>query len=927
MIRSGLIATLTVFLCLGLSTFTFAQESEKKFATYEFSGESLSDALDQIIKRTDIDLVYDPEITEGIHIYKRIISENTEDLLKKLLEDHELDYIILSSGTYVIVKSARGGPFYGTFAGKVVDGETGEPLPGATVMLADATGGTSTNHSGNFSINKLLTGRYQIIFSYVGYEPVSKTIEIRPDSEITERITLQQKPVDVLPVVVEAHRAKIPHHQAELGELNTEWNSAGVMRDAIRNLNLISGIQYGLPLTDLHLQGGQQGEHRILLDGVPVYNPYSFGQMFSSFSPYAIGNVQVHKTGYGVQAGSQIAGLINLSHDLPATGSKNIMMQADPLSANMRGDLSFITGDNSSLQIMTALRTNFWDLYKNPTFEQTLQDWNVIDPLLTNALGKMSYDASLYSPIRHKSDINFFDYHLASTYQIDNFSSISASVYIAENLVETRLLNRYETESVPAAAPYLYASDGYRWNNLTTQITWNEMLTPRLDLSTQVSYSINQFEHQNTVGTSEHPVTPVSGIGSRYAFDQAFQESSTPLPTQFDGNEIQHFIIKSDGSYSISPHLLFQGGLQFDRVSSGIDISNQSYFPARIDQSSTLLSSYLNTKHTFGNYWNIEWGSRFTYASFSGQLYAEPRFSVQYDQPESSIGYWSAKISGGLYRQFINEYQITNSGPTSVVPSFAIWSLSDEENIPKAWHLNGSALFEPTEDTSLKMELYYKWQPVANITSYTRLNSETAQTIGRARLNEIRAFAETTEMKTWGAGIKLNQSFVNSRLKVKAGYDYSFSEMNLDTQFGRKITTPWNEPHRTQLRLLWWMIPDLAVTAKWQGIWGRKWAFRRSYYDFLQYRSNELPTNFSFNSPEDDKLSPFQQVDLSFIYQPTIGKADLELRLELLNVLNRKNTLEKYLYPVQLEARQTTYKIRNRNLPGFHPSVSLELKF
>ncbi len=927
MIRSGFTTFLTILFCLGLSTLTIAQDSQNEMGPFEFKGESLSEALDHIIKKTDIDLVYDPQLTAGIHIYERINPKNTDDLLKRLLDDHELDYIILSSGTYVIVKSARGGPFYGTFAGKVVDSETGEPLPGATVMLADASGGTSTNQSGNFSINKLLTGRHEIVFSYVGYEPVSKTIEIRPDKEVTEQISLNQQPVDVLPVVVEAHRAKIPHHQTPLVPVNSEWNSVGAMRDAIRNLNFISGIQYGLPLTDLHLQGGQQGEHRILLDGVPVYNPYSFGQMFSSFSPYAIGQVRLHKTGYGVEAGSQIAGLISLSHDLPGTGKKNLIVQGDPLSANVRGDLSFTTGDDSSLQIMTALRTNFWDLYKNPTFEQTLRDWNTIDPLLTNTLSELDYDASLYSPIRNDSNIKFFDYHLASSYKIDNFSSLSASVYVAENLVETKLLNQYESNSAPAGAPYLYASDGYRWNNLTSQITWHEMVSPRFDLSTQASYSINQFEHQNKVGISEHPVSPTSGIGSRYIFDQAFQESSTPLPTQFDGNEIEHFILKTDGSYSITPHLFLEGGVQWDQVSSGIDISNLSYFPARIDQSSTLLSTYLNANHTFGNYWNIEWGSRFTYASFSDQIYAEPRLSVQFDQPESSIGYWSAKVSGGLYRQFINEYQITNSGPTSVVPSFAIWSLSDEENIPKAWHMNGSYLVEPNATTSLKLDLYYKWQPVTNITSYTRLNSESPQSINNSMRNEIRAFAETTNMKAFGVGFKFNQEFLNSKLKLKAGYDFSYSQIDMNTQFGRKMTTPWNEPHRTQLRVLLWMIPDLAVTAKWQGIWGRKWAFRQSYYNFLQYRSTEIPSEFSFNSPENDTLSPFQQVDLSFIYQPTIGKADLELRLELLNILNRKNTLEKYLQPVQQEGGQRRYEVRNRNLPGFHPSVSLEVTF
>ncbi len=193
-------------------------------------------------------------------------------------------------------------------------------------------------------------------------------------------------------------------------------------------------------------------------------------------------------------------------------------------------------------------------------------------------------------------------------------------------------------------------------------------------------------------------------------------------------------------------------------------------------------------------------------------------------------------------------------------------------------------------------------------------------------MSGIRAFAETTEMKAWGGGIKLNQSFADSKLKLKAGYDYSYSQIDMESQFGRKMPAPWNEPHRTQLRVLWRVIPDLAVTAKWQGIWGRKWAFRKSYYDFLRYRSVEIPSNFSFNSPENDNLSSFQQVDLSFIYQPTLGKANMELRLELLNIMDRKNTLEKYLQPVQ-NGEETTYQVQHRNLPGFHPTISLQVKF
>jgi len=181
-------------------------------------------------------------------------------------------------------------------------------------------------------------------------------------------------------------------------------------------------------------------------------------------------------------------------------------------------------------------------------------------------------------------------------------------------------------------------------------------------------------------------------------------------------------------------------------------------------------------------------------------------------------------------------------------------------------------------------------------------------------------------MKAWGGGIKVNQSFADSKLKLKTGYDYSNSRIDMESQFGRMMPAPWNEPHRTQIRILWRLIPDLAVTAKWQGIWGRKWAFRKSYYDFLRYRSNEVPSQYSFENPEHDRLSPFHQVDLSFIYQPTLGSANLEIRLELLNILNRENTLEKYLQPIQ-DGEEIVYKIRNRNMPGFHPTISLQLKF
>lgn len=921
---------ITIVLLLSVSPVILGQEAEREKMTFEFRGAPLHEVLDQIINRTDIDLVYDPQLTQGIYIYNRITTGDNDELLRRLLKEHQLDFITLSSGTYVIVRTAAEGPFYGTFTGKIVDGRTGDPLPGATVMLADASGGTNANRSGNFSLNRVISGKHQIIFSYVGYEPVYKIIDIPPNEEITERVALAPKPVNITPIIVEAHRPLMPNQNSvSTGSQNSDWETIGMMNDPIRDLSLMPGVQYGLPLTDLNLQGGQRGEHRILLDGVPVYNPYSFGQMFSSFSPFAIDKVTVHKAGYGVNEGSQIAGLLDLSHDLPASGSNSATLQADPLSLNFRGDLSFPNGDDSSFDVMTALRTNFWDLYKNPTLEETLRDWDVMDPLITNLVSGIEQDASLYSPVFHDSDVKFFDFHTAARYQVDDFKTISGSFYLAENAVETRLLN--ENPTVRYNAPFIYVSDSYDWQNLMGQISWNQMVTPRFDLSLQASYSSNQFEHLNQIGTSHEAVFLESAPNHFSDAAITYGRAGGLLPTKIDGNSIEHFTLNAEGAYSFSPNYSIQAGLQGDRILSNLIISDIANLTTQTDQSSTLLSTYLNNRHTLGRYWSIDWGSRFTYTTLSNNIYPEPRFSVQLDKPDSRAGFWSARVSGGLYRQFINEHQITNTGPTALVPSFAIWSHAGHSNIPKAWHLNGSFMIEPAENTTLVFESHYKWQPVTTITSYGLLNFATASNrnlsvIGEHQ-NDVRAFAETTDMTVFGGGLRVNQALFSTKLKLVAGYDYSYSRVNMETQFGRSLPAPWNDPHLAQFRALWRVMPDFTVVAKWQGIWGRTWAFRESYYNFLRFRSDATNLPYSFDTPENDTLPPFHQVDLSFIYQPSIGPSNLEIRVELINLLNRANTLEKTLMPVILPGQAAEYNIKNRTLPGFYPTASIQVAF
>jgi hypothetical protein len=909
-----------LFSLLVITNSVYSQDFNNDVFSFEFRGERLSSVLEEVAENAGLDLVYDPALVRDLYIHKRIRNLSMPELLQEVLLDTPLDFITLSTGTIVIVETVRDEPAYGSLSGRVIDSTTGDPLPGANVMFADASGGTSTNRAGNFSLNRLVSGSYHIIFSYVGYEPVFKTVDILPDQQQREEINLDPKPVHISPVIVTSHVPQMPRMSGNDEAIfnNDYWDNSGGMRNAIQSLNLFSGVQYGLPMTDLHLQGGQRGDHRMLLDGVPVYNPYSFGQMFSAFSPHAINKVNLHKAGYGVQEGSQIAGLIDLHHDVSAAKDLGFTLQGDPLSLNTRADVQIPIGNDSPVKVMSAFRTNYWNIYRNPTLDQTLRDWDKVDPLIMNLILDEDRDFVTYETMEHNSDVRFHDFHLASRFRLNSFHNFNASFYTGRNFVSTDLL----AQAFPASdlPDYTYANDQYNWQNLMGQLSHNWFVTPRLDLSTRLSYSSNSFDHQYLYGNSLDPAIPEISSSSFYTTSDAYRTigqvaSGGQLPTQFNENDIRHFILRSDATYNYTRHFTINMGLQLDRVASSVNLSELFYRPIQSDQTSILLGSYVDGRFTIGEYWNVNIGSRFTYVHHNSNIYLEPRAGLQYDLPDVSSGYWSFRISGGIYRQFINQFDITNVGPTALVPSFSVWSHSESGQIPKAYHTSGSILFEPDDHTSISFEAFKKWQPVAYITSYQNLFAR--QTAENARFD---TFAESTSMSAYGGGIRLTRDIPEMRIHLMLGYDYSISNINEHSQYGRTMPASWNEPHRFQGRALWHIHPALSTIVQWQTVAGRTWGYRQAYYDFLHYRDS----NYLFLNPEKDRLSPFHQLDFSVVLKPTVGFSDLEIRLDLVNILNRSNVIDWGLQPTENPGE---YDVRKRTMPGFTPSVSLQFNF
>ncbi|MCH8557192.1 MAG: TonB-dependent receptor [Balneolia bacterium] len=928
--HSVVLLAAVMMLVLSISIQTAEAQERTRSAEYQysfsFSGTPLSEALENLAASAGVNLIFDPDLVANQFVYSRVRGNTINDLLSVLLDRKDLDYIILSSGTYVIVKSAREASSFGSLTGQVVDAETGEPLMGATVMIADASAGTVTNRSGQFSLGGLISGEQELIFSYLGYEPVRKKIHIPQQGNITERITLNSRTVDFFPVVVAAHRpltAGMHHEQA--AEPRNGWNTGNRYNSAIQSLDLFSGVQHGIPMAGTHIQGGQRSEHRMYLDGVPVYNPYSFGQLSSAFSPYAINRIEVDKAGFDASAGSYIAGKINLQHNVSGRAGQNALFQADPLSTNAFGSVRTTTENGRSLELMTAYRTSIWGVYEDPVLSGTLSEWDTIDPLLYNLVasngnGQLMQD---FAPVNNRSDIGYYDVHFAGSYQPGPFGRLSFSLYSGQNDVRTDVL---ASEQMHGNQLYMFSRDSYAFNNTVAQISYDWIATPRLDLSGQLAYSMNRMQHGYYMADNNRIETirdlTNAGQDERALFG-AITDNIEHTTAQLDSNMLQHYIGRLDAAYAVSPRFSVESGLQADFVRSEFDLSGLFYLPAVDAQESAILSSYTNVHFSLSANMFAKIGSRFTYLDSSGELFAEPRAQLQYDQPESRIGDWSIRLSGGLYRQFINQFDITNAGPSSIVPSFTIWAHDSSFRQPAAWHTAASLVLNPTSTTTIYSETWLRLQPAGYITSYSNLLEESA--VGNSGLG---SFAEVTDMQAWGAGFRINQELFDSRLKLMGGYDYSNAEVNMESQFGRVMPAPWNHPHSLQGRVLARMTSQFSIVGQWQRVMGRTWAFRESYYNFLMMHNVHTVQQFDLTTPENDRLPAFDQFDVSFIYNQALGFSRVEARLDLMNVLNRRNSIDRGIYAHRTHADGTQeLRLVDRRLPGFNPSISLQISF
>lgn len=905
-------------------------------------GVPLADALERFTALTQASMAYDSDLVRGHQAFCAIQKAEATEVLACILSDTGLDYVRTSNGTFIIVTSARQEAKYGQIAGIVVDASTGEPLPGANILLADASTGTSTNDAGLFHVSSLMDGPHQVVVSYIGYQTATANVMITAGERQRKRIELVPRPVVSEPLIVDGLQPRLPSQTLGQGTVSSgDIAQPGAQTgtgDVAQAASTLIGVTTQSPLADLHIQGGDVGEHEMRLDGVTVRNPVSAGRLISAFSPMAIGRLTTQKAGFGAMDGSHLSGVVQLEHDLTQRGTRWASVSADPVSTNARVQGTFDV-DGRPVTAMTTARLGMWSVYQDPSLQRIINNWSAIDPVLAEAWTYRPPSSSEVSaetdPVRLESlsaqslqpTAQFSDWHAALRAELSPYRFLYVSGYHGRSTIgadltmDERMLVGRDTFSVEAPA-----YDRYHWDNTTAQARMEWLMGARMIGEAQVYASHYNSESAYRIGTLLLPR------------ESSLQNYASRLTRPDDQNQITEVGARIRFDVGLTSQHRLDLELDVEHLRGDFQVSNAFIPTLRHDLTATRAAFAVNSDLSVGTRMTVESGARLTYVNERRTVYAEPRVALRYDVAESVVGGYALRLAGGIYRQFTNQFNISRDGATAVVPNASVWLPSDHSLAPpRAYHLSAEVLWTPAERWRINLESYAKAQPHLLAIDYPALR----QGVSREGLAQDDFIAHSSG-RALGAGLRIK--YVSERLDASAAYNVSQSERTFPGRFGgRRVATPWNEPHRVDLSADLSIGAGFSVQTNASGIWGRTWGYRTAYYDYLGsapitasgevssgnvaygqvaslYNRHGTP---DFSRPETDRLPALIRLDAGLGYDRTFGNVEFGALLQVANLLDRENVVDRSLLPLTTGG----YETRPRTLPGRLPTFSLTISY
>ena len=550
-----------------------------------------------------------------------------------------------------------------TISGIVKDGATGETLIGATITInkEKTQTGVAANAYGFYSLSAP-EGNYTVVYSFVGYTPVSQQVSLHKDTTIN--ISLNSKN-DLQEVIISNKRpnndnvlsAQMGVEKLDMSQINNVPVIFGE-KDILKTITLLPGVkQASEGNTGYYVRGGASDQNLILLDEAVVYNASHLFGFFSTFNSDAIKDVSLYKGGMPAQYGGRLASVLDVkmnegnSKEFTAEGGIGLIASRLKLEGPIEKDKG---------SFMISARRTYIDLFLK---------------------------ASSDSNVRGNS-IYFYDLNAKFNYHFDENNTIYLSGYFGKDVLG--LQNTF----------------GTNWGNSTGTLRFNHIFNNKLFSNTSLIYSNYNYLIQSFLTDNQFKAT--SAIND-FAFKEDLQYYINPKHTLTFGADIVNHDLRPGSVTSTSSSKSNNNTIQSRYgTEAAAYISDQWHVSEKLNlqyglRLSDILLTGPGTFYTYDALGNVI--NQATYGSGSvvkSYFNIEPRFSASYALNDQN----SIKFS---YNRNTQNIHILNNS-TSSTPT-DLYVLSSNNIKPEIADQLSTGYFKNFNDNAFEFsgEVYFKW--------------------------------------------------------------------------------------------------------------------------------------------------------------------------------------------------------------------------
>ena len=244
--------------------------------------------------------------------------------------------------------------------------DDGRPVEGALAELHPVSDSTLTaytlaNDLGFFAFRDLEPDTYVLRVTRIGFQEFQEQVSV--EGGLTEvEVVMTTQAIVFAGITVEAERSRAKTRFEESAGITVQEIEAAALKslpiiaesDPLRAIEVLPGVTTTSDFSAaFNVRGGSADQNLILLDEVPIFNPFHLGGIFSVFNADMVDRVELQSGGFAAEYGGRVSSVLTIESD-PGNGEFGVDAGVSILASRVAVNGALPRGATEKLGLQTT---------------------------------------------------------------------------------------------------------------------------------------------------------------------------------------------------------------------------------------------------------------------------------------------------------------------------------------------------------------------------------------------------------------------------------------------------------------------------------------------------------------------------------------------------------------------------------------------